>query len=97
MFFLYTSITAAVAIIITTTTIIITTTTIIILTAATILRHEGDNQLSSLRLPCVADRVSLGLLPSADAGIPLAVHVMRERGGCMHVHGNCLDTQEGIR
>lgn len=62
-----------------------------------VLRHEGDNQVSARRLPCLADRVSLGLLPSADAGIPLAVYVLRERGGCMHVHGNCIDTQQGIR
>ena len=60
-------------------------------------RYEGDNQVSARGLPCVADRVSLGLLPSADAGIPLAVHVLRERGGVLHVHGNCVDTPRGIR
>ena len=61
------------------------------------LSHEGDNQVAARGLACVADRVSLGLLPTADAGVPLAVHVLRERGGCMHVHGNCSDSQQGIR
>jgi hypothetical protein len=59
--------------------------------------YEGDNQISSRLLSCVADRVSLGLLPSAHLGIPLAVSALRERGGFMHVHGNCADTQQGIR
>lgn len=61
------------------------------------LRHEGDNQISSRLLSCAADRVSLGLLPSAHLGIPLAVAVLREHGGFMHVHGNCADSQQGIR
>ncbi len=59
--------------------------------------YEGDNQVSSRLLSCVADRVSLGLLPSAELGIPLAVSALREQGGFMHVHGNCADGQQCIR
>lgn len=53
--------------------------------------YEGDNQQSALLLPCVADRVCLGLLPSSVAGWPLAVFVMKRSGGIMHVHENVRD------
>ena len=36
----------------------------------------------------VADRVSLGLIPSSESGWPLAVHLLKSQGGLLHVHMN---------
>eukprot|EP01138_Halocafeteria_seosinensis_P007657 gb/GECG01007825.1/.p1 GENE.gb/GECG01007825.1/~~gb/GECG01007825.1/.p1 ORF type:complete len:1688 (+),score=172.13 gb/GECG01007825.1/:1-5064(+) len=47
-----------------------------------------DNQELAARIPNVADRVNLGLLPSSEDAWSVAVQVMKERGGWMHVHGN---------
>jgi hypothetical protein len=41
----------------------------------------------------VADRVSLGLLPAANDGWPIAIHVLKHRGGWLHVHANVADAR----
>lgn len=49
--------------------------------------HEGDNMKFPLRV--VADRINLGLIPSSEAGWPVACAVLRsDKGGWLHVHGN---------
>lgn len=50
--------------------------------------YLGDNQVSAPTLGAVADRVNLGLLPTAEKAWPLAVQVMKPTGGWMHVHEN---------
>ena len=52
--------------------------------------HHGDNRLKSTvaMLAGLADRVSLGLLPSSVAGWPLAINALKSTGGCLHVHEN---------
>lgn len=53
---------------------------------------EGDNRVTA---PTgVADRVSLGLIPSSEASWVTAVKALRNSGGIMHVHGNVKDTEE---
>ncbi len=49
--------------------------------------HVGDNRVTSEGLVGVADRVLLGLLPSAEGGFAPALRVLRPEGGVMHVHG----------
>ncbi|PFX16865.1 tRNA wybutosine-synthesizing protein 2 homolog [Stylophora pistillata] len=49
--------------------------------------HEGDN----LKFPLqgVADHVNLGLIPSSEAGWPVACAALNsDRGGWLHIHGN---------
>lgn len=53
--------------------------------------HEGDNSITSKDLQCVADRVSLGLLPSSEKGWLLAVNCLKPTGGVIHVHENVRD------
>lgn len=48
--------------------------------------YEGDNQITSTGLVGVADCVSLGLLPSSEAGWSIAVRVLKREGGVLHVH-----------
>ncbi|KAH9510121.1 tRNA wybutosine-synthesizing protein 2 [Bulinus truncatus] len=48
--------------------------------------HFGDNR--QLKLTSVADRVNLGLIPSSEEGWPIAVQVLKNSGGTLHVHGN---------
>lgn len=50
--------------------------------------YLGDNQVSAPTLGAIADRVNLGLLPTAEKAWPLAVQVMKPTGGWMHVHEN---------
>lgn len=50
--------------------------------------HLGDNRESIGRLSDVADRVSLGLLPSSEEGWKLAVQALKTSGGMLHVHEN---------
>ena len=53
---------------------------------------EGDNRVTTLGLPDMcAHRVHLGLIPSSEEGWPIAVRLLREEGGMMHVHGNMLE------
>ena len=34
-----------------------------------------------------ADRVILGLLPTAEGGFELAINCLKNDGGCLHIHG----------
>lgn len=54
--------------------------------------YPGDNK--TLDLKNAVDRVNLGLLPSSEKGWPLAVAALRkDRGGWLHVHGNCPESE----
>ena len=48
--------------------------------------HEGDNAQHAPT--AVADRVLLGLIPSSEAGWPVACRALKPGGGWMHVHHN---------
>jgi len=49
--------------------------------------YEGDNV--KFPLQGVVDRVNLGLIPSSEAGWPVACAALRsDKGGWLHVHGN---------
>merc|ERR1711871_899315 len=52
--------------------------------------YHGDNREENTvkLLSGLADRISLGLLPSSKEGWPLAVSALSSRGGWMHVHEN---------
>ncbi|XP_072287602.1 tRNA wybutosine-synthesizing protein 2 homolog [Pyxicephalus adspersus] len=58
--------------------------------------HEGDNR--KFPLEDVADRVNLGLIPTSEAGYPIACKVLKKSsGGVLHIHHNVncfLDKQE---
>ena len=49
--------------------------------------HEGDNRNTAESLAGVADRVFLGLLPSSDEGLEVAMRALSPGGGTLHVHG----------
>ena len=49
--------------------------------------HEGDNRNATESLAGVADRVFLGLLPSSEEGLEVAMRVLSPGGGMLHVHG----------
>ena len=49
--------------------------------------HEGDNGVTTGPLEGVADRVFLGLLPSSEEGLGVAMRVLSPGGGTLHVHG----------
>jgi len=49
--------------------------------------HEGDNRNTAESLAGVADRVFLGLLPSSEEGLEVAMRVLSPSGGTLHVHG----------
>lgn len=49
--------------------------------------HEGDNRVTAPELKGIADRVVLGLLPTAEDGYDLAVDCLKESGGTLHIHG----------
>ena len=49
--------------------------------------HEGDNRLTAPNLSGQADRVILGLLPTAEGGFELAINCLKKTGGALHVHG----------
>ena len=44
----------------------------------------------------VADRVSLGLLPSSEGGWEIALAALKPRGGWLHLHQNVTDFQEQV-
>ncbi len=52
--------------------------------------HAGDNASASTAAAIrrVAHRVNLGLIPSCEAGLPVAVRALRDEGGVLHVHAN---------
>ena len=49
--------------------------------------HEGDNRIAAQSLAGVADRVFLGLLPSSEEGIEVALGALSPSGGTLHIHG----------
>ena len=49
--------------------------------------HPGDNRVTAPNLQGIADRVILGLLPSAEEGFSLAVDCLKKSGGVLHIHG----------
>ena len=55
--------------------------------------HPGDNRRPELveQLRSTADRISLGLLPSAEDAYASALKILRTRGGLLHVHANVPD------
>ena len=50
--------------------------------------HAGDNANALPHFEGTADRVNLGLIPSSEAGWPLAVRALKPAGGTLHVHAN---------
>ncbi|XP_040178672.1 tRNA wybutosine-synthesizing protein 2 homolog [Rana temporaria] len=59
--------------------------------------HEGDNR--ELRLEDVADRVNLGLIPTSEAGYPIACKLLKKKsGGVLHIHHNvnCFLGKQGL-
>ena len=50
--------------------------------------HAGDNARSLPAFAGTAHRVNLGLIPSSEAGWPVAVGALRAEGGTLHVHAN---------
>ena len=52
-------------------------------------RPPGRQRLAAATtIPNVAHRVNLGLIPSSEAGWPVAIAVLRPEGGTLHVHAN---------
>jgi tRNA G37 N-methylase Trm5 len=49
--------------------------------------HEGDNRVTAPHLSGRADRVILGLLPTAEGGFDLAINCLNNGGGFLHIHG----------
>ena len=56
---------------------------------------EGDNREVCPR--GLADRVSLGLIPSSEVSWRTACLALKDRGGVLHVHGNVETTRETPR
>jgi len=48
--------------------------------------HEGDNRITTEKLRNIADRVILGLLPTAEDGYIPALDVLKKKG-VLHIHG----------
>ncbi|XP_047307750.1 tRNA wybutosine-synthesizing protein 2/3/4 [Impatiens glandulifera] len=53
---------------------------------------EGDNTIMAPK--GIADRVSLGLLPTSEGSWITAVRALRSQGGILHVHGTVKDVEE---
>ena len=49
--------------------------------------HEGDNRSTAESLAGTADRAFLGLLPSSEDGLEVAMRVLSPDGGTLHIHG----------
>jgi|TARA_B100000902_G_scaffold186884_1_gene179058 tRNA wybutosine-synthesizing protein 3 len=49
--------------------------------------HPGDNRVTTSKLLGIADRVILGLLPSAEGGYEIALKCLKSSGGILHIHG----------
>ena len=49
--------------------------------------HEGDNRSTAESLAGTADRAFLGLLPSSEDGLEIAMRVLSPDGGTLHIHG----------
>ena len=48
---------------------------------------EGDNRKTTDHLENIADRVLLGLLPTAEDSYHVALKCIKEEGGILHIHG----------
>jgi len=48
---------------------------------------EGDNRVTTDGLENIADRVLLGLLPTAEESYNVALKCLKEEGGVLHIHG----------
>ena len=48
---------------------------------------EGDNRTTTRDLFGVADRVLLGLLPTAEKSYDIALNCLKQSGGILHLHG----------
>jgi tRNA wybutosine-synthesizing protein 3 len=48
---------------------------------------EGDNRETTDNLENIADRVLLGLLPTAEESYHVALKCIKEEGGILHIHG----------
>ena len=48
---------------------------------------EGDNRETTEILENIADRVLLGLLPSAEKSFEVALKCIKKEGGVLHIHG----------
>jgi tRNA wybutosine-synthesizing protein 3 len=48
---------------------------------------EGDNRETTDNLENIADRVLLGLLPTAEESYHVALKCIKEEGGVLHIHG----------
>ena len=48
--------------------------------------HPGDNRL--IKLENIADRINLGLIPTSEDSWPIAVKLLKNEGGWMHIHAN---------
>tara|TARA_B100000459_G_scaffold144506_1_gene107311 strand:- start:84 stop:983 length:900 start_codon:yes stop_codon:yes gene_type:complete len=48
---------------------------------------EGDNRITTNGLKNIADRVLLGLLPTAEESYNVALKCLKEEGGVLHIHG----------
>jgi|TARA_B110000444_G_scaffold45436_1_gene41385 tRNA wybutosine-synthesizing protein 3 len=49
--------------------------------------YEGDNRITSGDLFDTADRVLLGLLPTAEKSFDIALNCLKDSGGILHLHG----------
>ena len=49
--------------------------------------YEGDNRMTAPHLSGQADRVILGLLPTAEGGFELAINCLKNDGGFLHING----------
>jgi len=49
--------------------------------------YEGDNRITSDGLVNIADRVLLGLLPTAEKSYDIALNCLKKSGGILHLHG----------
>jgi tRNA wybutosine-synthesizing protein 3 len=49
--------------------------------------HEGDNRVTMESLEGAANRAFLGLLPSSEDGLEIAMRVLSPDGGTLHIHG----------
>jgi len=65
---------------------------------ARIVAFNEDNSMAMVRVQGFGVRVrhvNLGLLPSSSASWGVATEILDERGGWIHVHGNCKDSEIG--
>jgi tRNA G37 N-methylase Trm5 len=61
--------------------------------------YNEDNGKAGSRLGAAAVKVkhvNLGLLPSSRDSWGIAASILNDRGGWIHVHGNCKDSEIGI-